>query len=72
MGVNEIKNGDGEVESVSGSSLFQLPSLETQETWYPTLRKTVWVLSQLRDFVKVCISFLSFSCCYERELSFSS
>jgi len=35
--------------------LFQLPSLETQETWYPTLRKTVWVLSQLRDFVNPAI-----------------
>uniref|UniRef100_A0A8H7Y1U4 Conserved oligomeric Golgi complex subunit 3 n=1 Tax=Psilocybe cubensis TaxID=181762 RepID=A0A8H7Y1U4_PSICU len=26
-----------------------------EETWYPTLRKTVWVLGQLRDFVKPAI-----------------
>ena len=35
------------------SQIFHLPSLDKQDTWYPTLRKTVWVLSQLHDFVKV-------------------
>ncbi|OCH92045.1 Sec34-domain-containing protein [Obba rivulosa] len=45
----EIKEKD------SGRQLFQLKSLDKQETWYPTLRKTVWVLSQLHDFVKPAI-----------------
>lgn len=40
-------------EKQSVSQLFQLKSLDKQETWYPTLQKTVWILSQLKDFVKV-------------------
>ena len=27
------------------------------ESWYPTLRKTIWILEQLRDFVQVCFSY---------------
>ncbi|KAM5533738.1 hypothetical protein V8D89_012611 [Ganoderma adspersum] len=42
-------------EKQSVSQLFQLKSLDKQETWYPTLQKTVWVLSQLKDFVKPAI-----------------
>ena len=45
-------------EKESVSQLFQLKSLDKQDTWYPTLRKTVWVLSQLHDFVKVRLSFM--------------
>lgn len=45
----EIKEKD------SVSQLFQLPSLDKKETWFPTLEKTVWVLSQLHDFVKPAI-----------------
>lgn len=40
-------------EKESFSQLFQLKSLDKQDTWYPTLRRTVWVLSQLHEFVKV-------------------
>lgn len=40
-------------EKESVSQIFRLPSLDKQDTWYPTLRKTVWVLSQLHDYVKV-------------------
>lgn len=40
-------------EKQSVNQIFQLKSLDKQETWYPTLQKTVWVLSQLKDFVKV-------------------
>jgi hypothetical protein len=40
-------------EKESISQLFQLKSLNKQDTWYPTLTKTVWVLSQLHDYVKV-------------------
>ena len=40
-------------EKQSISQIFQLKSLDKQETWYPTLQKTVWVLSHLKDFVKV-------------------
>ncbi|KAH0584972.1 Conserved oligomeric Golgi complex subunit 3 [Termitomyces sp. J132] len=42
-------------EKASVSDIFRLPSIERQNTWYPTLRKTVWVLSQLHDFVKPAI-----------------
>ncbi|EGN97381.1 hypothetical protein SERLA73DRAFT_57800 [Serpula lacrymans var. lacrymans S7.3] len=42
-------------EKESVNQLFRLPSLDKQETWFPTLRKTVWVLSQLHDFVKPAI-----------------
>ncbi|KAG6856297.1 hypothetical protein H0H87_005710 [Tephrocybe sp. NHM501043] len=42
-------------EKASVSELFRLSSTEKQDTWYPTLRKTVWVLSQLHDFVKPAI-----------------
>ncbi|KAF9227177.1 Sec34-domain-containing protein [Gyrodon lividus] len=42
-------------EKESVSQLFQLSSLDKKETWYPTLQKTVWVLSQLHDFVKPAI-----------------
>lgn len=40
-------------EKESISQIFRLPSLDKQDTWFPTLQKTVWVLSQLHDFVKV-------------------
>ncbi|KAF5391335.1 hypothetical protein D9757_002049 [Collybiopsis confluens] len=30
-------------------------SLENQDTWFPTLRKTIWVLEQLHDFVNPAI-----------------
>ncbi len=32
---------------------FALPSKETQETWYPTLRSTLWILSCLHTYVEV-------------------
>lgn len=38
----------------SVSRIFQVRSWDKQETWYPTLQKTIWVLSQLHEFVKVC------------------
>ncbi|KAG6809162.1 hypothetical protein H0H92_001356 [Tricholoma furcatifolium] len=47
--------GSAVQEKPSVSELFRLPSIEKQDTWYPTLRKTVWVLSQLHDFVKPVI-----------------
>jgi hypothetical protein len=34
--------------------------LESPDTWFPTLQKTVWVLSQLHDVVNVCILTLYF------------
>jgi len=40
-------------EKENVSQIFQVKSLDKQETWYPTLQKTLWVLSQLHDFVKV-------------------
>ncbi|KDQ55621.1 hypothetical protein JAAARDRAFT_59617 [Jaapia argillacea MUCL 33604] len=43
-------------EKESVSQLFnQMSSLDKQETWFPTLKKTVWVLAQLHDFVNPAI-----------------
>ncbi|KAJ3521442.1 hypothetical protein NM688_g9016 [Phlebia brevispora] len=42
-------------EKESVNQIFHFKSLDKQDTWYPTLRKTVWVLSQLHDFVKPAI-----------------
>jgi len=47
------------------SQIFQVKSLDKQETWYPTLQKTLWVLSQLHDFVKVR-AFLSLLSCFSQ------
>ncbi|PFH50015.1 hypothetical protein AMATHDRAFT_4405 [Amanita thiersii Skay4041] len=35
--------------------VFNLPSIDKKDTWYPPLQKTVWILSQLHDFVKPMI-----------------
>ncbi|CAK5268613.1 unnamed protein product, partial [Mycena citricolor] len=42
-------------EKESFSQLFRLPTIDKQETWFPTLQKTVWVLSQLHEFVNPAI-----------------
>ncbi|KAI0266947.1 Sec34-like family-domain-containing protein [Gloeopeniophorella convolvens] len=42
-------------EKESISRLFEGAGLDQRETWYPTLAKTVWVLSQLHDFVQPAI-----------------
>ncbi|KAF8578039.1 cis-golgi transport vesicle tethering complex subunit [Ramaria rubella] len=44
-----------EKEDDNQRRLFPLPSAQIQATWYPTLRKTLWVLSQLHDFVDPAI-----------------
>ena len=52
---NKESTGTEISEKESVSQIFRVPSLDKQDTWYPTLRKTVWVLEQLHDFVKVCM-----------------
>ena len=47
-------------EKESISRLFEGPGLNRRETWFPTLSKTVWVLSQLHDYVQA--SRFSFRC----------
>ena len=47
-------NDDG--ESSSDALLFRLPGLDVQDTWYPTLRKTLWVLSKLHTYIQVRVS----------------
>jgi len=42
-------------EKQSISKLFEAPGLNQRETWFPTLAKTVWVLSQLHDYVQPTI-----------------
>jgi conserved oligomeric Golgi complex subunit 3 len=39
-------------EKESISRLFEGPGLNQRETWFPTLSKIVWVLSQLHDYVQ--------------------
>jgi hypothetical protein len=38
-----------------GSNVLQLrvPSPEVQKTWYPSVRKAIWIISLLQDLVKV-------------------
>lgn len=43
---------DEHEEDREGSSL-RLPDSDIQDTWYPTLRKTLWVLTRLHTYVKV-------------------
>ncbi|KAF9050510.1 Sec34-like family-domain-containing protein [Panaeolus papilionaceus] len=43
------------VSSIFARSKGSLSFMEKQNTWYPTLKKTTWVLGQLRDFVKPAI-----------------
>ncbi|KAI9437455.1 Sec34-like family-domain-containing protein [Lactarius indigo] len=42
-------------EKQSTSRLFEGAGLNQRETWFPTVSKTVWVLSQLHDFVQPAI-----------------
>ncbi|KAH7107976.1 cis-golgi transport vesicle tethering complex subunit [Auriculariales sp. MPI-PUGE-AT-0066] len=42
-----------ELESIR--RLFIAPAVESADTWYPTLRKALWVLSQLHDFASPAI-----------------
>jgi hypothetical protein len=44
-----VTDGDDEDDTV----LLSLPPPEAQETWYPTLRVTLWVLSCLYTYVDV-------------------
>lgn len=46
-------------EDQEDPAFFELPSKDTQETWYPTLRSTLWVLSCLHTYVEV--SYLPYS-----------
>lgn len=51
---NQLSGGGFQYpEKENVSQIFQVKSLDKQETWYPTLQRTLWVLSQLHDFVKV-------------------
>lgn len=49
-------------ESFESEALrFRLPPDDIQELWYPTLRKTLWVLSKLHTYVNVSRDSLYFS-----------
>ena len=45
-------NAMGIVE-VDGIPVFRLPPDEILDTWYPTLKKTLWILSRLHSYVNV-------------------
>ncbi|KZV93433.1 Sec34-domain-containing protein [Exidia glandulosa HHB12029] len=42
-------------EQESIRRLFPLPVVDNSDTWYPTLRKALWVLSQLHEFASPVI-----------------
>lgn len=45
-------NAMGIVE-VDGTPVFRLPPDEILDSWYPTLKKTLWILSRLHSYVNV-------------------
>ena len=47
-------NAMGVVEE-DGITVFKLPPEEIMENWYPTLKKTLWVLSRLHSYVNVSL-----------------
>ncbi|KAF9478351.1 Sec34-domain-containing protein [Pholiota conissans] len=56
VSAENAKNGNEIQEKESTSQIFtNVTALQKKETWYPTLKTTVWVLSQLHDFVKPAI-----------------
>jgi hypothetical protein len=42
-----------DINDVNEPAFLALPSEDTQKTWYPTLRTTLWVLSCLHTYVDV-------------------
>lgn len=48
-----VSSSDADAFESGDAPLSRMPSLAKQSTWYPTLKKTHWVLSQLHDYVKV-------------------
>ncbi|KAG8953489.1 Golgi transport complex subunit 3 [Tulasnella sp. 424] len=61
--------------SPSENPLSRMTSLSRQSTWYPTVKKTHWVLSQLHDYVKPAIfediAYEAISLCRESLMSAS-
>ena len=49
---SEGSNAMGIVE-VDGIPVFRLPPDEILDTWYPTLKKTLWIFSRLHSYVNV-------------------
>ncbi|KAI8447031.1 Sec34-like family-domain-containing protein [Phakopsora pachyrhizi] len=59
--------GEGSEEILIRSALrFRLPSEDVQQLWYPTLKKTLWVLSKLHTYVNVNISLLYLTLSYKK------
>lgn len=50
-----IGSGNMGVVDEDGIVVFKLPPDELMEDWYPTLRKTLWVLSKLHSYVNVSV-----------------
>lgn len=55
------KERDGGKEGGKQGGGFRVPREEVQGSWYPTLKRTVWVLSRLNTYVNVGRLALSFS-----------
>ncbi|TFK18300.1 Sec34-domain-containing protein [Coprinopsis marcescibilis] len=54
VAANQPRTGTEIREKETVSRIFKA-NMTQQETWYPTVRKMVWILSQLHDFVKPAI-----------------
>ncbi|MBW0475108.1 hypothetical protein O181_014823 [Austropuccinia psidii MF-1] len=52
---SHLKDNSETAEPANTALRLRLPSEEVQETWYPTLRKTLWVLSKLHTYVNDAI-----------------
>lgn len=62
--VKAAMRGAGPMAAAAASKLsarFKAPSEQSQKTWFPTLRRTVWVLSRLDAYVNVRLASLSLS-----------
>lgn len=61
--VKAAMRGAGPIAAAAASKLsarFKAPSEQSQKTWFPTLRRTVWVLSRLDAYVNVRLHPFSF------------
>lgn len=63
--VKAAMRGAGPTAAAAASKLsarFKAPSEQSQKTWFPTLKRTVWVLSRLDAYVNVRLRVLL--CCF--------
>ena len=55
----DLNSDDEAINDDDDGALFRLPPIEVQQTWYPSLRKTLEVLGELHNFIDVSLRFMS-------------